>query len=137
MKHLRTDPTLTGINQGAMSRTATISQRRGPLEDDGASHWYLPPEGLALGIDEVHVWRAALNQADAQVSDLLRTLSDDERERARRFRFRKDRHRFIAAHGIPKITSRAHRTYRNFPRKAGVGVEGKQPGARFQYVALL
>ena len=83
-----------------MCRTATISQRRGPLEDDGASAWCSPPEDLALGIDEVHVWRAVLNHTDAQVSDLRRTLSDDECERARRFRFRKDRHRFIAAHGI-------------------------------------
>jgi 4'-phosphopantetheinyl transferase len=49
---------------------------------------------------EVHVWRADLMLSGSQI-DLFGTwLSEDERQRAERFRFPKHRSLFIARHGI-------------------------------------
>ena len=62
-----------------------------------AEEWLAPPGGLRLGADEVHVWRAHLNQSEAVLSKARPLLSGDERERANRFHFRKDRERFIVA----------------------------------------
>ena len=61
--------------------------------------WNPPSETLALGIDEVHVWRARLDQEPSRVQSLLSTLSTDERERADRFHFQRDREHFIIARG--------------------------------------
>jgi 4'-phosphopantetheinyl transferase len=47
--------------------------------------------------DEVHVWRASL---DRPLSGLDALLSADERARADRFRFDRDRSRFVAARGL-------------------------------------
>jgi 4'-phosphopantetheinyl transferase len=54
-------------------------------------------ESLSLGDDEVHVWRVDLNAAVANPSRWEQVLSPDERERAARFRFEKDRLHFSAA----------------------------------------
>jgi 4'-phosphopantetheinyl transferase len=62
--------------------------------------WRLPPESLALNDDEVHVWRAHLNVSPATVRNLLDTLAPDERARAGRFRFEKDRSDYIVARGV-------------------------------------
>jgi len=62
--------------------------------------WRHPPESLALADDDVHVWRASLYLAAGHIRDLQRTLAADERRRADRFYFQKDRDRFIAAHGV-------------------------------------
>ncbi|HEV8712493.1 MAG TPA: 4'-phosphopantetheinyl transferase superfamily protein [Candidatus Binatia bacterium] len=65
-----------------------------------AASWRLPPETLALEPDEVHVWRAALDQPLSRVENLLLTLAADERIRAERFYFRRDREHFIVARGV-------------------------------------
>jgi len=62
--------------------------------------WLHPPESLALADDDVHVWRASLNLAAEHMQDLQRTLTADERERAERFHFQKDRERFIVTRGL-------------------------------------
>jgi 4'-phosphopantetheinyl transferase len=49
---------------------------------------------------EVFVWCAGLDRPDAQIESLRRILSDDERGRADRFHFDKDRRHFTAARGI-------------------------------------
>jgi len=49
---------------------------------------------------EVHVWRAWLDVSADLLGELEASLSPDERERAARFRFAKDRDRFVAARGI-------------------------------------
>jgi len=49
---------------------------------------------------EVHVWRAWLDVSAGLLGQLEASLSPDERERAARFRFVKDRDRFVAARGI-------------------------------------
>jgi len=48
---------------------------------------------------EVHLWRIALDLSPAQLAELAGVLSPEEQERARRFHFRQDRNRFIAARG--------------------------------------
>lgn len=49
------------------------------------------PETLTLARDEVHVWRVSLEQPGARVDELRALLSPEERGRAARFHFEKDR----------------------------------------------
>lgn len=60
--------------------------------------WVAPPPQPTLSQRSIHVWKADLTIAD--LSQWLQTLSPDEKERAARFRFDRDRDRFIAARGI-------------------------------------
>ena len=62
--------------------------------------WHEPPANLALSADEVHVWRASLNQPHLTLQYLDGLLASEERERAARFHFERDRHHFIAARGL-------------------------------------
>ncbi len=62
--------------------------------------WYSPPEQLALGDDEVHVWLATLDLPASHIYTLEQTLTDDEKKRVQEYRFQKDRTHFIAARGI-------------------------------------
>src|SRR5574341_1426387 len=48
---------------------------------------------------EVHSWCVRLDLVPEQTARLHATLSSDERERSARFRFERDRQRFVAAHG--------------------------------------
>ena len=61
--------------------------------------WRSPPAGLALGPIDVHVWRLPLAQPPEHLAVLARTLSPDERDRAKRFYFDRDRNAFTAARG--------------------------------------
>ena len=65
-----------------------------------APPWRSPPETLVLSSDEVHVWRATLNQAPTQIQCFLRNLAADEQARAERFHFAKDREHFVVARGV-------------------------------------
>jgi 4'-phosphopantetheinyl transferase len=62
--------------------------------------WLPPPTDLSLPGDEVHVWRSWLDLPTSQLLHLRQTLTADELGRAVRFRFQKDRDRFIAARGL-------------------------------------
>jgi 4'-phosphopantetheinyl transferase len=62
--------------------------------------WCTPPPELWLPAHAVHVWRAALGLEAAYLRRLEQTLSADERERASRFRFARDRDRFVGARGL-------------------------------------
>jgi 4'-phosphopantetheinyl transferase len=62
--------------------------------------WSQPPAHLALPRDEIHVWCASLDQPPARVTDLEQTLSLDERSRAQRYRFARDRQHFITRRGL-------------------------------------
>lgn len=53
-----------------------------------------------LGLGEVHVWIGRTQISEPLLQALERTLGDDERIRAGKFRFQTDRCRYIAAHGI-------------------------------------
>jgi len=67
---------------------------------DFDSLWKKPPADLALGRDDVHVWRCWLDLTSARVQSLLHTLTPDERSRAERFYRRKDRDHFIVGRGV-------------------------------------
>ncbi|MGA9883705.1 MAG: 4'-phosphopantetheinyl transferase superfamily protein [Candidatus Acidiferrales bacterium] len=62
--------------------------------------WQPAPAPVALGHEEVHVWKASLEQPVAAVESLASSLSMDERERAARFKFERDRTNYIAGRGI-------------------------------------
>jgi 4'-phosphopantetheinyl transferase len=62
--------------------------------------WESPPIELVLQEGQVHLWRAALDQPPSSVERLEATLAPDERARAARFHFERDRSRFIAGRGI-------------------------------------
>lgn len=49
--------------------------------------------------DDIHVWHAALDRDESALAELAATLSPDERARADRFRFTKDRNHFTVARG--------------------------------------
>jgi len=61
--------------------------------------WLPPPRELALGPAAVHVWRIPLAPPAAQVAALAATLSADERDRAARFHFDRDRTSYTVARG--------------------------------------
>ena len=63
--------------------------------------WRLPPANLALNDAVTDVWLASLNAENADESE--RILSDDERERAARFRFAPDRKHFVSARSRLRI----------------------------------
>jgi 4'-phosphopantetheinyl transferase len=62
--------------------------------------WKLPPPAAALAGDEVHVWRARLDAPPESVRRLFDLLAPDERERAARFHFQRDRDRFTIARAL-------------------------------------
>jgi 4'-phosphopantetheinyl transferase len=64
------------------------------------NNWTVPLRHPELASDEVHVWRARLDRPDEEVRALERTLAPDERARAMRYRFLKDRVHFTVARGI-------------------------------------
>jgi 4'-phosphopantetheinyl transferase len=62
--------------------------------------WLSPPSHPELSRQGVHVWRASLECDSVRLKMLAQTLGDDERSRAQRFLFDRDRNSFIAARGI-------------------------------------
>jgi len=62
--------------------------------------WSDPPRTMTLDNNEVHVWRSELDLSEAELRKLAKTLALDEQARAARFRFPRDRRRFIVARGV-------------------------------------
>jgi 4'-phosphopantetheinyl transferase len=58
--------------------------------------WAVAPAALTIHTDEAHIWKVSLACGDSPDLDAL--LSDEERERASRFHFEKDRQRYRIAH---------------------------------------
>ncbi len=56
-----------------------------------------PEQFPLLPDDHVHIWRVPLNQSSERTALSLEVLSPDEREKAARFRFDKDRNQFVQA----------------------------------------
>ena len=65
--------------------------------------WLFPPSKLRLSINDMHVWRVSLDQTDRRVQQLQQILSDDERRRAERFHFDRDRRRYIVRRGMLRL----------------------------------
>jgi 4'-phosphopantetheinyl transferase len=66
-------------------------------------HWAAPPDATSLLPGEIHLWRAGLDMPPSQAEQFLEILSEDERDRADRFRFPKDRWRFVAGRGLLRL----------------------------------
>lgn len=62
--------------------------------------WKTPAADLSLSKKDLHVWRADLNLPDRSIQQLNQILSTDERMRAERFRFEKDKKKFVIGVGI-------------------------------------
>jgi 4'-phosphopantetheinyl transferase len=62
--------------------------------------WNRPPDNVVLSSQDVHVWRAELEQPTAWIEKLLQTLSEDEQIRAKRFYYERDRKHFIVGRGL-------------------------------------
>ena len=62
--------------------------------------WSVPPKALDLQEGEVQVWRGIVDIPSAHLQVYWETLSGDEQQRARRFRFRQHQNRFIGARGM-------------------------------------
>ena len=78
-----------------MNDPVSSSEGQAPVVDSCA-----PPQDLALPARTVHVWRVSLDPETARLGRLEQNLSADERLRAARFRFARDRERFVAARGL-------------------------------------
>lgn len=66
------------------------------------SSWAAPPNELLLPGDEVHVWRAELD-GPARLSTLSKSLSPSEINSANRFRFLRDRDRFLMVRSVLRL----------------------------------
>ncbi len=62
--------------------------------------WSSPAATPGLADREIHVWRASLSTDEPTLRRLEATLADQEKARAARFIFERDRDRYIAARGI-------------------------------------
>ena len=62
------------------------------------SEWRPPPDPLPPLGAAVHVWCVALDDPACDVESLHTRLSPDEQERAAKFRFSRDRRRYVIAH---------------------------------------
>lgn len=75
------------------------------VENACAAHWSaeLRKPSHAIEEDEVHVWQATLGRTQTEPEDFSSILAADEKARANRFVFERDRRRFIAARGMLRI----------------------------------
>lgn len=62
--------------------------------------WNAAPEVLSLGEREIQIWRVNLDRLQADVTALERCLAADETARADRFRFDRDRRRYVVTRGV-------------------------------------
>jgi len=74
--------------------------------------WKQPTQNLSLAPNQIHIWRMFLNQPTEKTQQLSQILSPEENNKANRFYFEKDRHKFILSRGtLRTILSQ----YLNFP----------------------
>ncbi len=62
--------------------------------------WKIPPLTLVLLDHEVHIWQVSLEQLPPTVARLAELLAEDERARADRFHFERDREHYITGRGV-------------------------------------
>ena len=73
--------------------------------------WPQAPLEFSLQADEIHLWCVPLDLSEAATDQLTRTLSEDELQRASRFRIGQLRNRFVAGRGsLRAILARYLRT---------------------------
>ncbi|HFA51609.1 MAG TPA: 4'-phosphopantetheinyl transferase superfamily protein [Bacteroidetes bacterium] len=64
------------------------------------NRWTPPPADFKLAPSEAHLWRVGLDIPPSRQSSFWDILSDDEKQRANRFRFEKDKRRYIAGRAV-------------------------------------
>jgi medium-chain acyl-[acyl-carrier-protein] hydrolase len=74
-----------------------------PAPPDVPAAWQPTSSPPRLGEGEVHVWRVPLDQPEEYPARLRPLLSADEEARAGRFRFPRDRARFIVGRGLLRV----------------------------------
>jgi 4'-phosphopantetheinyl transferase len=79
--------------------TNQIWSYEAPVVNDGWN--LLSPEDLTLEKNEAQIWLAPLDEQNTD--ELWQIVSAEERARAGRFRFERDKRRFIAARGVLRI----------------------------------
>jgi 4'-phosphopantetheinyl transferase len=57
----------------------------------------------SLAEDELHIWPARLDASSTDLDRFSKSLSTDERARAARFHFRRDRDRYVAGRGLLRV----------------------------------
>jgi 4'-phosphopantetheinyl transferase len=78
-----------------------------PAAENLNDSWPLPPEGIELNDNEVHVWMVRTADTGSGKEELSALLSPDERRRASHFRFDRDRRLYVAAHaGLRSILAK-------------------------------
>jgi 4'-phosphopantetheinyl transferase len=65
--------------------------------------WNVPPGDYALLRNEVHIWRALLDQPQGSLNLFHEALSAEERAQAERFHFEADRRRAIIGRGLARL----------------------------------
>ncbi len=65
--------------------------------------WLNPPQDLRIEAGVIHIWRAWLDRPDEDIVALKNILSADEKERAARFHFDRDKRRYITGRGILRV----------------------------------
>src|SRR5688572_28593871 len=65
--------------------------------------WRPAPPPIFLGDNEVHLWLAAVPDCLHDLMLLREVLNAEERERAARFHFERDRERYIVARGVLRM----------------------------------
>ncbi len=72
-------------------------------------NWRVPPEKVDLPPNTVHLWAVTLKEASQYLEELRETLAADERAKASRILFAKDRDGFVAVRGaLRDVLSRYH-----------------------------
>ena len=66
--------------------------------------WLIPAKAPELNKNEIHIWRTYLNFPGQSMDLFYSTLCHDEKSKANRFRFEKDRKRFIVTRGLLRET---------------------------------
>ena len=87
--------------------------------------WVAPPPRVALPCDAVHVWRVGLIDPPDHVNHLAASLSPDERDRADRFHFERDRHRYVIGRGTLRAILGAYLGVPPGSLRFGYGPSGK------------
>jgi 4'-phosphopantetheinyl transferase len=88
-------------------------------------NWPSARPGKGLKTNEIQVWSACLDQPETMVTRLLETLSADERARADRFLFYRDRRRFIVGRGALRILLGSYAEFEPSFLQLGQGEYGK------------
>jgi 4'-phosphopantetheinyl transferase len=77
---------------------------RSGLEDDKpVLHWPPAPETIRLDPGQIHLWAAALDEFEVQVSKIWGLLSPAEQAEAEKFRFVEGRNRYVVRHGLLRL----------------------------------